>query len=360
MKQKEETQEKNQKLYPDYRTRELKNLQKRDRKIRQNLESYKYHNFWTQPYQDFSGPQAVNLGTNLVKQSLYTGIGEVIGSIIPSVLKTSKLKFLSKSIDEFKDIPNYEQYYKEAVDYITSPELRNQLVKLDKEFNTNYVEALDRYVDYNLKKYNSVLPVVKGNLDEATHGGVNFDYNDILNLDKYKIIIDNHINRYTLEHEFKHHLETLEAGIRASRQGIPITNKKEFKEFINNSPRNQKVFQNNLKDPADIVLNGPTDDFMQNIQIYNYLNSPTELNSQLTPLVKEQFLKGKYNQNLDMNDVLDICRTTGENSNLTIILGQFIKNRVNFIKDWNKYKYLAPFIYKNNKDDGRGNYNQIE
>ena len=87
MKQKEETQEKNQKLYPDYRTRELKNLQKRDRKIRQNLESYKYHNFWTQPYQDFSGPQAVNLGTNLVKQSLYTGIGEVIGSIIPSVSK---------------------------------------------------------------------------------------------------------------------------------------------------------------------------------------------------------------------------------------------------------------------------------
>ena len=351
MKQKEEIQEKNQKLYPDYRTRELKNLQKRDYKIRQNLEAYKYHNFWTQPYQDFSGPQAVNLGTNLVKQSLYTGIGEVVGSIIPSVLKTSKLKFLSKSIDEFKDIPNYEQYYKEAVDYITSPELRNQLVKLDKEFNTNYVEALDRYVDYNLKKYNSVLPVVKGNLDEATHGGVNFDYKDILNLDKYKIVVDNNIDRYTLEHEFKHHLETLEAGIRASRQGTPITNSREFRQFITNSPRNQKLFQNNLKEPADLVLYGPSTDLEENLKIYKYFNAPTELNSQFTPLAKEQFLKGKYNQDIDMKDILDACRITGNNSNLSIILAKYIKDGANFIKDWNKYKYLSPFIYKNKEND---------
>lgn len=62
-----------------------------------------------------------------------------------------------------------------------------------------------------------MLPVVKENLDETIHGGVDFDYKDILNLDKYKIVIDKNIDRYTLEHEFKHHLETLEAGIRASR-----------------------------------------------------------------------------------------------------------------------------------------------
>ena len=51
-----------------------------------NLERAKYANFWTVPYAGFSGKQAFDLGTNLVKEGTYTGVLEGVTPIINKLL----------------------------------------------------------------------------------------------------------------------------------------------------------------------------------------------------------------------------------------------------------------------------------
>ena len=51
-----------------------------------NLEKTKYANFWTAPYANFNGKTAYDLGTNLVKESIYTGTGEAMGALLGSAL----------------------------------------------------------------------------------------------------------------------------------------------------------------------------------------------------------------------------------------------------------------------------------
>lgn len=62
----------------DYRTKELRDLNYKTQKIKQetrdNLESLKYNNFWTLPYSNFSGEQAVGLGSNLAKPVVAAGL----------------------------------------------------------------------------------------------------------------------------------------------------------------------------------------------------------------------------------------------------------------------------------------------
>ena len=51
-----------------------------------DLERTKYANFWTVPYAGFSGKQAFDLGTNLVKEGTYTGVLEGVTPIINKLL----------------------------------------------------------------------------------------------------------------------------------------------------------------------------------------------------------------------------------------------------------------------------------
>ena len=52
------------------------------REVSENLEKSKYNNFWTQPYSDFTGEQAYGLATNLIKESMYAGAGEALGTLL--------------------------------------------------------------------------------------------------------------------------------------------------------------------------------------------------------------------------------------------------------------------------------------
>lgn len=75
-----------------------------------NLERTKYANFWTVPYAGFSGKQAFDLGTNLVKEGTYTGvlegvtpiINKLIGKGINKILPKKSAKY-SNSITQFKE-----------------------------------------------------------------------------------------------------------------------------------------------------------------------------------------------------------------------------------------------------------------
>lgn len=61
-----------------------------------NLERTKYANFWTAPYADFSGKQAFDLGTNLVKESTYTAAGEILLPLLGKAASKGINKLLPK------------------------------------------------------------------------------------------------------------------------------------------------------------------------------------------------------------------------------------------------------------------------
>lgn len=70
-------------------------------KIDQNLEQLKYNNFWTQPYSNFQGKQAVDLANNLTKEATYTAAGELllgklaqgVNKLIPKKTNRYKVRF---------------------------------------------------------------------------------------------------------------------------------------------------------------------------------------------------------------------------------------------------------------------------
>ena len=102
----------------DYRTKELRDLnyktQKAKSETRDNLESLKYNNFWTQPYANFNGEQAVKLGSNLTKPVVVAGltasrheVGHVarhgdtrVGADIDESNKMQERRFNQKVIDK--------------------------------------------------------------------------------------------------------------------------------------------------------------------------------------------------------------------------------------------------------------------
>ena len=62
-----------------------------------NLEKTKYDNFWTAPYANFNGKTAYDLGTNLVKESIYTGTGEAMGALLGSAINKGISKIATKN-----------------------------------------------------------------------------------------------------------------------------------------------------------------------------------------------------------------------------------------------------------------------
>lgn len=80
---------------------ELTTISNTRNQIDQNLEQLKYNNFWTQPYSNFQGKQAVDLANNLTKEATYTAAGELllgklaqgVNKLIPKKTNRYKARF---------------------------------------------------------------------------------------------------------------------------------------------------------------------------------------------------------------------------------------------------------------------------
>lgn len=267
------TKRKQEQVYSDTKTKELKEVLNKNRQINKNLDNYVVSNFWTQPYQDLGSKQAIDLGANLVKESLYTGVGEAVLKVIPGLLKNIRASRLKNSIKTLEqtgiDItdPNIDiirNQAKEATKYITSPELRNQLTKIDQEFGTYYVEALDQYLDH----YAKTGKLLKINYDaNYPQGGITIhNASNILDPSKQVINLGNQFRSSTIEHEFKHNLEYMEAVIRAKHNNLPLTN-----ENILKIRKEQNYYE-----PLDIFYNFIKDkmQFVKDWSKYKYLGLP--------------------------------------------------------------------------------------
>lgn len=347
-------------IYSDTRTKELKEVQDKNRQINQNLDNYAVSNFWTQPYQNLGSKSAINLGSNLVKESIYTGVGEAIGKIASYLTKLRKNR--TQSI-----FRNYEKAYenrsmnvdlfiqrkKEAIDYITSPELRARLQKIDKRFDTSYEDALQMYLD-NYKNDKELLNIeYDPNLEvlgESTNNLL-----EPFDLDQKIIRLGKDYTFDTIEHEFKHYLEFLESAIRLKKQGQPLTPQNiRYNATIN--PRNYELFYSNIYTPDEV--NKIHNKVKQNIPMKNILEdfeylikSPTEANSQLSSIIKQRFVNGKYNEPIkSVEELQDLARkAANQNSSggLRIING-FIRDKQRFLDNFNNWMYqVLPFKHDN-------------
>lgn len=80
---------------------ELTTVSNTRNQIDQNLEQLKYNNFWTYPYSNFQGKQAVDLANNLTKEATYTAAGEIllgklaqgVNKLIPKKTNRYKARF---------------------------------------------------------------------------------------------------------------------------------------------------------------------------------------------------------------------------------------------------------------------------
>lgn len=335
---------------------ELTTISNTRNKIDQNLEQLKYNNFWTQPYSNFQGKQAVDLANNLTKEATYTAAGELllgklaqgVNKLIPK--KSQKKRFIDitlqtpDNIDSaIKDKLILEK--ENALKYLNSTQLQNQLQKIDRDFNTKYVEALDLLKEKGIKiNFNPELRY------RNLKGEFRYNISNILDLDKQYINIGPDFTYSTMLHEIKHQLEHLEAGLRTKT--TKFNNSVELDKVLRSNPRNKQLFDDNLNHPRDIIKNMSENNPDREIdEIYGYIQyieNPTEINSQLTPLVQEQILNKKYTKNLLLNDLDKYSANAinkGEPDQATI-LKYFIKDKNQFLKDWSKYKYITPLVLK--------------
>ena len=349
-------------IYSDTRTKELKEVQDKNRQINQNLDNYAVSNFWTQPYQNLGSKSAINLGSNLVKESIYTGVGEAIGKIASYLTKLRKNR--TQSI-----FRNYEKAYenrsmnvdlfiqrkKEAIDYITSPELRARLQKIDKRFGTSYEDALQMYLD-NYKNGKELLNIeYDPNLEvlgESTNNLL-----EPFDLDQKIIRLGKDYTFDTIEHEFKHYLEFLESAIRLKKQGQPLTPQNiRYNATIN--PRNYELFYSNIYTPDEV--NKIHNKVKQNIPMKNILEdfeylikSPTEANSQLSSIIKQRFVNGKYNEPIkSVEELQDLARkAANQNSSRGLrIINGFIRDKQRFLDNFNNWMYQVPPFKHDNEN----------
>lgn len=336
----------------------IQELDRAKREINQNLDQLKYNNFWTQPYSNFSGEQAVELGTNLIKESLYTGVGDILANGL--VNKVSKLipkktkrfdkmyqrQLNIKDIDKSKlDLDKVNQYYNELLDYSNSPDLRNKLQQIDKELGTKYTETLNLINKHRFDiRYN---PYFQEN------AALSYSLDDLSNLNNHYIMIGDNLKESSLIHEFRHQLELLESVIRNNKQGVKFNNKVEVNRLLATNPREKLLFNNNLKSSQeavrDLVQNNPDWNLLDGFEYNAYIRTPSELNSQFTPIIRKELKNNTYNSNITIDDFKRFAQEAVEEENDYSprgIFKYFIKNQSKFITDWNKYKYLTPLITK--------------
>lgn len=106
---------------------ELTTISNTRNQIDQNLEQLKYNNFWTQPYSNFQGKQAVDLANNLTKEATYTAAGELL------------LGKLAQGVNKL--IPKKTNRYKARFDENGQPIERELDDKLIEEQNKAFIEG---------------------------------------------------------------------------------------------------------------------------------------------------------------------------------------------------------------------------
>lgn len=349
-------------VYSDTRTKELKEAQNRNRQINQNLDNYATSNFWTQSYQNLGSKSAINLGSNLVKESIYTGVGEAMGKIASYLTKLRKGRTQSifRNYEKAHENRSMEmelflQRKQEAIDYITSPELKARLQKIDKRFGTSYEDALQMFLD-NQKNGKELLNIeYDPNLEVLGESANNLL--EPFDLDQKIVKLGKNYTFETIEHEFKHYLEFLESAIRLKKQGQPLTPQNiVYNATIN--PRNYQLFYSNVYTPDEVnkIHNSvkqkiPMEDILEDFEYL--IKSPTETNSQLSSIVKQRFINGKYNEPIkSVEELKDLSRkAAAQNSSggLRIING-FIKDKQKFLDNFNNWMYMIPPIKNDNQD----------
>lgn len=344
-------------VYSDTRTKELKEAQNKNRQINQNLDNYATGNFWTQAYQNLGSKSAINLGSNLVKESIYAGVGEAIGKIanyLTKLRKNSTTTFLRdlKQLGQKRgvEIDLLYQRKKEAIDYITSPELRAKLRKIDKELGTSYEDALQMYLD-NYKKGKPILNIVQDPKLEAL-GKSDHNIENIFDLDKQIIELGPNYNFATIEHEFKHFLEYLEAGISLKKRGYPIT-MDNIELFMKTNPRQVQMFKNNFYTKEELYKNRPDLSREMLDSDHDYFSRSSEANSQFSSFIKQRFINGKYTEPIKTVDELEELagevEKRGDFGPSRILYG-FIKDKQKFLDDFNNWMYMIPPIKNDNKN----------
>ena len=349
-------------VYSDTRTKELKEVQDKNRQINQNLDNYAVSNFWTQPYQNLGSKSAINLGSNLVKESIYTGVGEAIGKIANYLTKLRKNRTQSIFRNYEKayesrgmDVDLFIQRKKEAIDYITSPELRARLQKIDKRFGTSYEDALQMFLD-NQKNGKELLNI-EYNPNLEVLGVSTNNLLEPFDLDQKIIKLGKDYAFDTIEHEFKHYLEFLESAIRLKKQGQPLTPQNiRYNATIN--PRNYELFYSNIYTPDEVnrihnkvKQNIPMKDIVEDFEYL--IKSPTETNSQLSSIIKQRFVNGKYNEPIkSVEELQDLSRKAANQNSpggLRIING-FIRDKQRFLDNFNNWMYQVPPFKHDNEN----------
>lgn len=95
------------------------------REVSENLEKSKYNNFWTQPYSNFTGEQAYGLATNLVKESMYAGAGEALGTLLVGAIGKVATK-LKKSKDSIGGMVGLDTGTTKGAQNMALSEARNE------------------------------------------------------------------------------------------------------------------------------------------------------------------------------------------------------------------------------------------
>lgn len=174
---------------------ELTTISNTRNKIDQNLEQLKYNNFWTQPYSNFQGKQAVNLANNLTKEATYITAGELllgklaqgVNKLIPKKTNRYKARFdengqpierqLDDKIKKQQDSKILDSYYYVRKQWngdkdlkLSEKDYRNiDVVKLNPDIRKRLESTM---VDYNQQELEYLLPghtnIGIGTKDELT------------------------------------------------------------------------------------------------------------------------------------------------------------------------------------------------
>lgn len=174
---------------------ELTTISNTRNQIDQNLEQLKHNNFWTQPYSNFQGKQAVDLANNLTKEATYTAAGEIllgklaqgVNKLIPKKTNRYKARFdengqpieqkLDDKIKKQQDSKILDSYYYVRKQWngdkdlgLTEKDYRNiDVIKLNPDIKKRLESAM---VDYTQQEVEYLLPgrtnIGIGTKDELT------------------------------------------------------------------------------------------------------------------------------------------------------------------------------------------------
>ena len=312
---------------------------------------------------------AIQAGLEMLPYGL-NKVSKSISKIAPKVKRFANKSnnFVpDKSINLDNVTREYNRYmndFGEFYNYLSDPTTLARLKSIDDELGTNYYNTIINYI--NKAKENPIKQVFgtkSGLLSKGEYGASvpsKFAIKDPLNPEHYKMEISPTSPPSTTGHEIKHLLEYMQAF-----SSMPETEKSRIlqlgsldeigeaaSKFMNNTPRLQKLVENNIVDFETFKVNYramyPNTKLMEKdlLKMYKYHTKPTEVNSQLHPIILERIKQSKSGipnyQSVNELD-MDITKAiASENNNsLNILYNAMIKDKKKFMQTLNKYGYVG-------------------